>query len=86
MKKIINGKTYNTDTADFIDSVYPNGFSNWTEELYKKKNGEYFLYIKGGPYTKYRPGKPKIQPLSIDQVKNWVKLYLDDERYMEIFG
>jgi hypothetical protein len=44
-----------------------------------KKNGEFFLYIKGGPYNKYRPGKPQIKPLSKDEVKKWVKLYFGDE-------
>lgn len=83
MKKIINGKTYNTDTAEFIDSVHPKGFSNWTEELYRKKNGEYFLYIKGGPSTKYRPAKPKIKPLSIDEVHVWFKLYIEGDDIVE---
>lgn len=46
MKKIINGKMYNTETAEFIDSYesgYPKDFAYVYEALYRKKTGEFFL-------------------------------------------
>ena len=57
MKKIINGRMYNTDTAKRLCSA-DNGsscrdFSHWEEELYQKKTGEFFLYGEGGPASKY---------------------------------
>ena len=42
MKKIIKGKTYNTETSKKVCSYVVN---DWTHELYQSKNGEYFSYI-----------------------------------------
>ena len=42
MKKVINGKTYNTETSKKVCSYVVN---NWTHELYQTKSGEYFTYI-----------------------------------------
>jgi len=55
MKKIINGKRYDTETAQLIGSAsYSNrtDFRFWSEELYRKKTGEFFLYGEGGPASK----------------------------------
>ena len=57
MKKIINGRLYDTDTAILIgywDNGYGAGdFHKCYEELYRKKNGEFFLYGSGGAMTVY---------------------------------
>ncbi len=40
MKKIINGKRYDTDTAKILGSVgysHPGDFNFWVERLYSKK-------------------------------------------------
>lgn len=42
MKKIIKGKTYNTETSKKVCGFDVNG---WTHELYQTKSGEYFTYI-----------------------------------------
>ena len=42
MKKVINGKTYNTETSKKVCGFELNG---WTHELYQTKSGEYFTYI-----------------------------------------
>ena len=42
MKKIINGKTYNTETSKKVCGFELN---DWTHELYQSKTGEYFTYI-----------------------------------------
>ena len=57
MKKVINGRLYNTETAQKIEE-YWNGYgsSNFDfckEVLYKTKNGRYFLHGEGGAASKY---------------------------------
>jgi len=47
MKKIINKKTYNTETSKKVCSYVVNG---WTHELYQTKSGEYFTYIYLGDH------------------------------------
>ena len=54
MKKIINNKLYDTDTAKRLGyDGGGDGFDSWTEELYKKRTGEYFIYGEGGARTRY---------------------------------
>ena len=56
MKKIINGKTYNTETAELIGDYsqsYPNDFNYIEEALYVTKKGGYFLAGGGGAMSKY---------------------------------
>ncbi len=51
MKKIINGKRYDTDTAEAVgywDSKVGKSSFRWYEEtLYQKRGGEFFLYGYG---------------------------------------
>ena len=53
MKKIINGKMYDTDTAKELVSVtngYCMGDLYYSKTaLYQKRTGEYFVYSEGGP-------------------------------------
>lgn len=97
MKKIINGKLYDTDKAHYLGGdSYSNSrdFHHWTEELYVKRTGEYFLYGEGGPMTKYAEstgqntwsGGEKIIPLSMDAARAWAEEHLNADRYGEIFG
>lgn len=49
MKQIINGKLYDTETADIVASDHYWDGSNWdrkgrNEFLYKTKKGQYFIY------------------------------------------
>lgn len=55
--KMINGKRYNTETAQEI-AHYSNSsdrrdFHQFEETLYKTPNGAYFLVGEGGPMSKY---------------------------------
>ena len=47
MKKIINGKVYDTDTAKLIGS-WDNGIygdlDSVSEDLYRKRTGEFFIF------------------------------------------
>ena len=98
MKKIINGKNYDTETATEIatqtNGVSYSDFRYVIEILYQKKTGEYFLYGEGGPLTKYaesagdnswRGGKV-ITPFSEKEAKIWCEMNLDVDEYEEIFG
>ncbi len=58
MKKVIDGKLFDTEKATLI-AEYWNGldysdFFNITEKLYVTSKGSYFLYGEGGPMTEYR--------------------------------
>lgn len=97
MKKIINGRLYNTETATAVASDsygYPGDFSYWSETLYKKKTGELFLYGEGGPYSKYSQehgdnswgGGSAIIPESDFNAKEWVAGHSDADTFIELFG
>lgn len=97
MEKIINGKRYNTETAQYIgtgSSRYPvNDFNYWEEELYLKRTGEFFLYGWGNAASKYSQsvgqnswtGGEKIQPLSYDTARKWAEEFLEVEDYEKYF-
>jgi hypothetical protein len=97
MKKIINGKKYDTETATPIGQ-YNNGkavndFRYYWEQLYRKRTGEYFLHGKGGPMSKYAhsagdgyDGGEKIIPLSQDEAREWAEACLDYDDYVAAFG
>lgn len=96
MKKIINGKLYDTDTARLI-GTWDNGESslNCVEEgLYRKKTGEFFLHGIGGANTKYAEslgsnswcGSEKIIPLPYDEAQQWAEEHLTSDEYEAIFG
>lgn len=57
MKKIIDGKTYNTETATLIanwdNGCYGNDFNACEESLYVSPKGTYFLAGEGGALSKY---------------------------------
>ena len=56
MKAIINGKVYNTDTAIKLfenGTGYTANFSDWYEEYYVTKKGNFFMRYWGGAMTMY---------------------------------
>jgi len=99
MKKIINGRKYDTETAERI-GAYQNrndrrDFNYVGETLYKKRTtGEYFLYGEGGPRTGYArqsgqnswSGGCEIFPYTEDQARAWAVRHLNVDRYEEVFG
>lgn len=95
MEKIINNRRYNTATATSLGiDGGGDGFREWREELFRKRNGEFFLYGQGGPMTKYAHQAggncwcegEKITPLAPEEARQWAEEHLDTEEYMEIFG
>lgn len=95
MRKIINGKLYDTDKAKRLGyDGGGDGFSSWCEELYQKRTGEFFLYGEGGPASKYAvsagqncwSGGEKIIPLTAASAREWAEEHLSADDYAEIFG
>lgn len=98
MKKIIDGKVYNTETAtcigEWANEYYRNDFKWESEELYKKKNGEFFLYGEGGPMSSYAESTgnrswsegSSISPLTSKEAYNWAMEKLSANEFEEIFG
>ena len=97
MKKIINRKLYDTKTAKFIGSdsySNPSDFHYWSEKLYLKTNGEFFLYGEGGPRSQYAEQVEMrcwtsgwdIIPMTRDEAQNWAEKHLGVDKYIEIFG
>jgi hypothetical protein len=60
MKQVIEGKVYNTATAECVASAESSGsrrdFSYWEESLYRTKKGAWFTAGSGGPQTKFSRG------------------------------
>ena len=97
MKKIIDGKLYNTQTAKLLgeDSYsHPGDLAHWSEELYQKRTGEFFLYGWGGPMSRYAQttgqnewsSGEQIQPLTAENARQWAEQHLGADEYESIFG
>jgi len=97
MRKIINNRAYDTETADclgFYTNNLPNSdFRSFEEVLYRKKNGEFFLRCSGGALTEYakvcgdnRGWGDEIHPFDESEAKEWAQQNLTGEEYEEIFG
>lgn len=96
MRKIINGKLYDTDKAQELGSyhyLYPGDF-DWTHEvLYRKRTGEFFTWGEGGPRSRYAvsedhgwSGGQAITPISFEEAQAWAEEHLDADEYEAIFG
>ena len=97
MKKVINGKLYDTETAkkcgEWDNGYYTNDFNYCSETLYLKKTGEYFLFGEGNALSSYASHSgnssgwgEKIIPMSYDEAQTWAEKHLDGEKYIGIFG
>ena len=84
MKTTINSLTYNTETAEELDSVtgggYSNDFHHWEETLYKTKKGNYFIHGSGGAMSRYSEASSDgnsygsgsaILPITEAEALNW---------------
>lgn len=98
MKKIINGRKYDTETATEIHTWGENAqhdFSHIEEKLYRKRTGEYFLLGYGGPMTRYaereRYGSgytfgETIIPMTFDEASEWAEAHMNADEYEAEFG
>ena len=97
MKKIINGKLYNTDTAERM-GTWDNGIygdlDSVEETLYRKRTGEFFLCGEGGARSRYAistgnnfwSGGSEIIPLTWEAAREWAEKHLNADNYEQIFG
>lgn len=98
MKKIIDGKKYDTETATEVGYWQNIGdkrqFDYVCETLYRKRNGEYFLHGEGGAMSKYCTDLGDNQwgygetiiPLSFKSASDWAEGHLDADEYEAEFG
>lgn len=83
MRKIINGKRYDTKTARFVgEASYGYGKDFAKERLFLKKTGEFFLWGSGNEVS----GSQQIIPLTLEEAKTWAEEYMDGDDYEEVFG
>lgn len=97
MKKIINAKVYNTETAAKVgawdNGYFTNDFNYCSEDLYQKKTGEFFLHGEGGALSTYASHSgdttgygERIIPMTYDEAAQWAERHLTGEQYEHIFG
>lgn len=97
MKKIIDSKLYNTETAIALGEWCNDNYSNLDlciETLYRTKKGSYFLHGEGGPRTEYSvqtgtqswSGGQMIIPMTESDAKVWAEKKLTADEFIEIFG
>ncbi len=98
MKRIIDGKKYDTETAYMVaqwENMYDvRDFHYFSESLYRKRTGEYFLFGEGGAMSKYAEtigqnewrGGDAIMPLTYDNARKWAEEHLSVEMYESEFG
>jgi hypothetical protein len=97
MRKVINGRVYNTETSKRIGSwdngVYGNDFRSCEEDLYRNTKGAYFLVGSGGPRSKYAEshgnetsGSTELIPMTASEAQEWAEEHLDVDEYEAEFG
>lgn len=97
MKKIIDGKMYDTEKAEWVaSSSYGNGWGDFnyeSETLYITKNGQWFLSGEGGPLSKYSisvgmnqtSGSEVIELYSEEEAKLFIEENGDTDTYEKYF-
>jgi hypothetical protein len=98
MKKVINGKVYDTRTAklcgEWDNGCYTTDFNFREENLYRKKTDEFFLHGRGGAKSIYATydgdgwsgSGSRIIPMSEAAAKEWAEEHLSGDEYEDIFG
>ena len=98
MKRIIDGRKYDTETATEVhewSDKAPSDFGYIEETLFRKRTGEYFLYGYGGPMTRYAEREAygsgytygsTIIPMTYDEARAWAEGHMDVDGYESEFG
>lgn len=97
MKAIINGKRYDTATADLV-AEWGNGlggsdFRNCNEDLYRTKKGRWFLHGQGGAMTRWSRsvgnngtcGGSGILPMTEDEAREWLEQHREVDAIEKFF-
>jgi len=87
MKRIVSGLLYDTAKAEVVSKFEPlcdsTSYKWWSETLYRTKKGNYFLYGRGMPLSKY-PAKEVIKPLTSNEAFEWLAEH-DPDKAIELF-
>ena len=97
MKKVIDGKLYNTNTAQEIASDshgYTSDFHHWSETLYQTRKGSWFLYGEGGALSQYSVsigqnesgGGRQVIPFTDGEALRWLEQHASAAVALEHFG
>lgn len=97
MKKVIDGRIYDTEKAQLIGDIggdYGDRLNSWSESLYRKRNGEFFFHGEGGPNSKYSrqtganswSGGDEIRPLTYAEARAWAEKNLDADVVIKHFA
>lgn len=96
MKKVVEGKLYNTKTAEVIhewsNGYYRNDFHRCEETLYRTRKGAWFLHGEGGALSKYaephgsmRGSGEDIVPLTPEEAMRWLEEHDGADAILEHF-
>ena len=97
MKKIIEGKVYNTETAECVggwDNRQYGSFDFNRKNQYRKRTGEFSIHGTGGARTRYakQTGNnlwgegEQIIPVAYEEARKWSEEFLNGDEYEKIFG
>ena len=95
MKTRINGLKYDTDTATHVGRYIvfaDEARGTFTETLYYKRTGEFFIYRHGGDCNEddvndsYWVVRPQIIPMSFHAAKAWVSCHCSTYKRIRLFG
>lgn len=88
MKATINGITYDSTKARYIDGYTITRSRSEAHEvceyMYQMPTGEYFTGRLGGAATAYAAGE--ITPMSPSAARNWLAEHISEARAKELFG
>lgn len=88
MKKVIGGKSYDTETAELVASDRYWDGSNWERHgrntyLYKTAKGNFFLHHT----TMWQGERDSIEPVSVEEAKGYYEQLPEQELdFAEAFG
>lgn len=83
MKAIINGKKYDTETAEKIYQERIGFFGS--DAVYRKKNGEFFLH-HNPPFLFLFGDKECIEPMNAVELKKCAEAHFSADDYEKVFG
>lgn len=97
MKRVIDGLTYNTETAVLVgewdNGLGRNDFNNCSEQLFKTQKGRFFIAGEGGAMSRWsepvgnmRSGGSGILPLTPEEALSWCEQHgIDADTIAEHF-
>jgi HicB family len=87
MKRIIDGKTYNTETATLVAKAHQHPEDDFHfNELYQTRHGAYFAYHGDWSRDAEGPGFADIMPLLPSEAQSWMERHAWAELIEEHFG